>query len=191
MTASRYEPLVYVDEGGEVFPKENPYPPTKRARFVKFKRGAAETQAQYGGLRVQVALIRQPGYDPKNLPRVAGSEDVYRLMQRQLETDVQEGFYVLLLTARNHVTGIYEAHRGTLTDVSVHPADVLRPVLVAGAPAFIVVHNHPSGDAEPSPDDRKLTKELQAAAKTLQLSLLDHLVIGADGYVSFADRGLL
>lgn len=192
MRRNAYTPLVYVDEGGEVFSSTNPYPKRQRQRFVRFSRGAAEPGTSYGSLRVQVGLIRDKHFDPKNLPGpITDSEGVYRLVSRALRDDPQESFLVLLLTARNYVTGIYEAHRGSLTGVEVHPADVLRPVLVAGVPSFIVVHNHPSGDAEPSENDATLTRRLSEAAKLVGVSLLDHVIVGADGFTSFADRGML
>lgn len=186
-----YEPLVYVDEGGEVFANPLSYGRSKR-RFVEFRRGrAAEPGRSYRGLRVQVGLIREPGYDPKAAPHIRGSADVYALIREHAYDDVQEAFYVVLLNARSQVLGIYEAHRGTMTGVEVQPADVLRPALVSGAAAIVVAHNHPSGDADPSHDDKALTKRLTEACKIVGVQLLDHLVIGEDSYVSFADRGLL
>jgi DNA repair protein RadC len=96
-----------------------------------------------------------------------------------------------VLDANSRVTGICEVHRGTLQTVQVHPADVLRPVLVAGASRFIVAHNHPSGRPEPSADDLALTKRLAEAAKLLGLQLLDHIIVGHKDYVALSERGVL
>jgi DNA repair protein RadC len=78
-----------------------------------------------------------------------------------------------------------------MTGVEVHPANVLRPVLVAGGVAFIVFHNHPSGDPEPSPEDMLLTKRLMESSKIMGLPMLDHIIVASGRYVSLADRGLI
>ena len=72
----------------------------------------------------------------------------------------------------------------------VRPAEVLRPAVVAAVPHIIIAHNHPSGDASPSPDDIKVTKDLAEAAKLLGVELLDHVVIGRSEAISLKDRGL-
>lgn len=79
--------------------------------------------------------------------------------------------------------------RGESDSVRVQPRDVLRPVLIERAAAFILVHNHPSGDATPSDADRAFTDQIVAGAEILGLGLVDHVVIGRPGYFSFADEG--
>lgn len=144
----------------------------------------------FAGLRVRVALLRDPGWEEirKSLPVVMCSGDAHRLL-KHMSLDPQESFVELLLNAKHQVIGSYEAFRGSQTSVEVHPADLYRPALVAGAQAIIVAHNHPSGDPEPSMDDIKLTSRLQDAGRLLAVSCLDHLVVGAGRYVSMADRG--
>ena len=189
-----YEPLIYVDEGGEVFaaPRSNPdYGKPGARRFVSFRRGAAEPGQRYGGLRVQVALVREPGYSAQRAPLINGSQAAFEVFRLEIGDDPQEGFYVLLLDVRHKVLGVYEAHRGTMHTVEVHPADIFRPALVAGASAIILVHNHPSGDPKPSREDHALTTRMQSAAALLGIPLLDHLVMGGAGYFSFADEQLL
>ena len=174
-----YEPLEIVlaaEDSREVF--GNP-PRTRKPGTI------------YKGLRVTVALVRDSRYRAKDRPSIRSSSTAYAILAPLIGNDPQESFNVIMVDARGRVAGVYESHRGTLHEVEVVPADVLRPVLVAGVPAFIVAHNHPSGDPEPSEQDLALTRRLQKAAEILGVQLLDHIVIGEDGYVSFADRRLI
>jgi DNA repair protein RadC len=89
------------------------------------------------------------------------------------------------------VLGINQVAKGSQQEVEVYPSNVLRPVLVAGGVAFIVFHNHPSGDPEPSSPDETLTRRLQQASEIMGLSMLDHIIVGSGRHVSFADRGMM
>lgn len=117
------------------------------------------------------------------------SRDVYRRVKSRLALRTQEVFVALSLDARNRVLSLYTVARGSSVEVQVHPSEVFRPAIREGAAAVIVAHNHPSGDPEPSEQDRGLTRRLKQAAEVLGLALLDHLVVGAGTFVSFADRG--
>jgi DNA repair protein RadC len=174
-----YKPLVYVDEGYEVFPRPNPPP----RRFVQ--------SYKVEGLRVEVALVREPGYKAATAPSIVSSRHAYHVIKDAVQGQLQEVFGVLLLTARNKVLGIHYPHRGTMTAVEVHPADVYRAAMVAGAPAVIAFHNHPSGDPVPSDEDEALTHRLQVVGQLIGVTLLDHLVVGEDTFISHADRGLM
>jgi DNA repair protein RadC len=172
----------------DIFDELHENPATRR--FVSFRKGqrAPGVDVDYDGLRVKVALLRDPSYDVKSSPTINGSTTA-AYIARSLADDVQENFLVLLLNSRNKVLGVYEAARGSVAGVEVHPQDVFRAALVAGARAIIVIHNHPSGEADPSDDDHALTKRLQKAGEVLGVSVLDHIILGDDSYVSFADRG--
>lgn len=154
------------------------------------KRAQPHLEGPYKALRVKVILLRDPDYDPRKTVPIGTSADVARFVQA-MEFEVVETMQVLLLNARHHVIGIYEAARGTMTSVEVHPSEILRPCLATGAVACIMVHNHPSGDAEPSEMDVAITRRVAAAAQILGIKLLDHIVIGADHWVSLAERGEL
>jgi len=80
---------------------------------------------------------------------------------------------------------------GTLTGSAVYPRDIMTLALEKSAAAIVFVHNHPSGDPTPSPEDRQLTRQLVWAAKLLTIQVLDHIVIGHNTYYSFADEGLV
>ena len=178
----RYKPLEIIldpDESRKFFgdgKRENP--------------PAARASKAYKGLRVAVALVRDSGFKAREAPAIGAPSDVYELL-KHLADDPQEVFVVVVLNSSNKVIGVCEVHRGTTAHVEVVPADILRVVLVAGASRFVVAHNHPSGSQEPSGEDVALTKRLKDAAKLLAVELLDHVVIGEDGFVAFSERGLL
>jgi DNA repair protein RadC len=115
--------------------------------------------------------------------------DVFRHMHARLRDLTQETFWVLGLDVRNGVVDEIEVARGSLTGVEVHPREVFRPLIRQAAAAAVVVHNHPSGDPEPSPADVGLTRRLRAAGRLLGIPVLDHVVIGGDAYASVMESG--
>ncbi len=102
----------------------------------------------------------------------------------------KEHLRVMLLNIRNQVLDIVEVYQGSVSSAQVRIAEVLRPAVQRMAPALIVLHNHPSQDPNPSPDDVALTRAMVQAAKLLDLDLLDHLVICQHRFVSLKERGL-
>ena len=114
------------------------------------------------------------------------------------EYPLQEQFLVIPLSRKNHPLGRFVVSVGTANSALVHPREVFRPAILAGASAVIVAHNHPSGDPAPSRADIQVTRQLREAAKILQMDLLDHLIVGRVeddplqiGHYSFSDAGLL
>ena len=124
-------------------------------------------------------------------PVLSTSYDVQRLIGEEMSALAQEQLRVLLLDSANHLVGQRVIYQGNITSVTVRAAEVLRPAVVAAVPNLILVHNHPSGDPNPSGADVALTKDLEQAARTLDLALLDHIVIGDHCFVSFKDRGII
>jgi DNA repair protein RadC len=102
-----------------------------------------------------------------------------------------EVFAVLFLDTQHRLIEYRELFRGTLTQTSVYPREVVKHALAAQAAAVVLAHNHPSGLAEPSRADEFLTQTLKSALALVDVRVLDHLVVGADRVVSFAERGLL
>ena len=98
---------------------------------------------------------------------------------------------VLLLDGRHRVLGEEIVSLGTLTASLVHPREVFRPAIRASAAALILVHNHPSGDPEPSPEDRTVTERLASAGDLLGVPVLDHVVVAERGFRSLRDDGTL
>jgi len=122
---------------------------------------------------------------------IAQAADVFRLLRAVAASLPAERFWVLPLDRKNKPLAILQTSQGTVDASLVHPRDVFAPAIVSNAAGVIVAHNHPSGDPEPSPEDLAVTRRLAAAGQTLGISLLDHVIIGATGYVSLAERGLL
>ncbi len=99
-------------------------------------------------------------------------------------------FVAVFLDAQNRVLADEELFRGTLTQTSVYPREVVKRALHYNAAAVILAHNHPSGIAEPSRSDEALTQALKQALALVDVKVLDHFVIGAESAISFAERGL-
>jgi DNA repair protein RadC len=114
--------------------------------------------------------------------------DWLRLHCANLEHEV---FIVLHLDAQNRVISVDELFRGTLTQTSVYPREVVKAALRVNAAAVIFAHNHPSGIAEPSRADEALTQSLKHALSLVDVKVLDHFVLGGSRLASFAERGLL
>ena len=103
-----------------------------------------------------------------------------------------ERLYCLYLDTKNRVIGVEMVSQGTLNASLIHPREVFRGANLQNAHAFILVHNHPSGDVEPSNADKQVTNLLKEASAIIQIDLLDHVIVGADsGWYSFRERGLL
>ena len=144
------------------------------------------------GLRV--CLVREPGVE---LPEwmgldVSNWKAVAEVVSKYLGGADREHFVILLLDARNKVVGINTVSIGSLTGNLVHPRELFKPAILAGAASIILSHNHPSGDPEPSGDDISLTRRMVAAGAILGIDVLDHVVVGdRERYVSFKQRGMI
>lgn len=124
-------------------------------------------------------------------PPIVGGEDVYRYLAPKLAHLPYEVFYVLYLDSKGRLLFESEMSRGTLSSSLVHPREVFAPALSRRAAAILVAHNHPSGDPQPSADDRTTTRRLQRAGRLLGIELLDHIVIGSGNFRSFLEEGWL
>jgi DNA repair protein RadC len=128
--------------------------------------------------------------DPEERPTINSPADAAERVKYEMSVLEQEHLRVMLLDTRNHVLDTVEIYRGSVNSSQVRVAEVFRPAIRRGAPAIIVIHNHPSGDPTPSPDDVAVTRAFVQAGKLLDIEVLDHLVIGQGRYVSLKERGL-
>ena len=112
-------------------------------------------------------------------------------LQTHFRLHEAEAFVVVFVDARHSVIAVEELFRGTLTQTSVYPREIVRRALAHNAGAVILAHNHPSGCAEPSRPDEYLTTTLKSALALVDCRVLDHFVIAGDATTSFAERGLL
>lgn len=124
-------------------------------------------------------------------PRIETSRDVDALLRARIADREVEHFVALALDAKNRVKAELRIATGGLAACPVAPADVFRALLREAAAGVVFVHNHPSGDATPSADDIALTDRLVRAGALLGVRVLDHVVVGREGYFSFVDAGLL
>jgi len=144
--------------------------------------------------RVAAALElgRRVGSEAEPPPeRIRGPADVQRVYATRLRDLVVEEFHVLALGSQSQILGDRLITRGILNSSLVHPREVFRAAIAEAAAGIIVVHNHPSGDPTPSADDRAVTRQLVDAGRLLDLPVYDHVIVGGDRYVSFAEAGLL
>lgn len=116
-------------------------------------------------------------------------EKVHRCLQTLMLDYPYEVFGTLLLDSQHRLIAFDELFRGTIDSASVYPREVIKHAIEHNAAAVILVHNHPSGDPEPSDADRRITQRLKDALGLVDIRVLDHVVVGHEGYVSFAERG--
>jgi len=122
---------------------------------------------------------------------LGGSQATIDFLTLQLRDRSYEVFSVIFLDTRHQVIAYRELFRGTINGANVPPREVVKESLKYNAASLIVAHNHPSGVAEPSPADINLTARLSQALCLMEIKLLDHIIVGEDCCVSFAERGLM
>jgi DNA repair protein RadC len=125
-----------------------------------------------------------------NSMKVTSSADAYRIIRLELDELSHEEFYVMILNRSNIVVKKEQVSRGGMSSTIVDPKIVFKAAVNHGASGIILAHNHPSGAVKPSEQDIRLTKKLREGAHILDIALLDHIIVGANTYFSFADEGL-
>lgn len=140
--------------------------------------GAAKTALLLAALEIGHRLRRQASG-----AQISGPDDVVDLLSDMRDL-TQEEFRVLFLNAKNRVLGVEGIFRGGIDRVEVYPGEIFRRAVSYSAAAIIVAHNHPSGDPEPSREDRRLTRRLEDAGQLLGIPVLDHVIIGRSRHMS-------
>ena len=144
------------------------------------------------GLKIDQAVARRYLADriiDKEFVRSA--DEVMAYLKHSLRDKNREAFLVIYLNGRNQILKMEELFKGTLTTSAVYPREVVKRALDNNAAALVFVHNHPSGNPNPSQDDLTITKKLKEAAKAIDVSIHDHLIIAGNEVYSFADHGLI
>ena len=126
----------------------------------------------------------------EEIPTVHSPEEAANLVMHRMSALEQEELHVMLLDTRNRVIRIDQVYRGSVNSSQAHVGELFKTAIRHNAPNVIVVHNHPRGDPEPSPDDVAVTRALVEAGKLLDIKVLDHLVIGNGRFVSLKERRL-
>ena len=122
---------------------------------------------------------------------IRSADEVIDYLKHNLRDKSREVFLVIYLNGRNQILKMEELFQGTLTTSAVYPREVVKRALVNDAAALVFVHNHPSGNPNPSQDDLIITKKLKEAAQAIDVSVHDHLIIAGNDVYSFADHGLI
>jgi DNA repair protein RadC len=124
-------------------------------------------------------------------PQVKSAHDVYQILHPRMRDLRKEVFKVILLDSRNRILGVLEIEEGTVNKASPMLREIFTKAIQNFAVSIICVHNHPSGNPEPSKEDIIFTERLKKAGDVLDVEVLDHIIIGEDSYYSFADENLI
>lgn len=127
---------------------------------------------------------------PEERPRVSSPDDAFHLLKSEMMFLDQEHLRLILLDTRNRVLRTPTIYVGSLNSSVIRVGELFRAAIRENAAAFIVAHNHPSGDPSPSPEDINVTRQIVQAGRLLDVDVLDHIVIGHNRFVSLKQRGL-
>jgi len=123
--------------------------------------------------------------------QLKSSKEVYDYLFQSMQKNKKEIFKVMFLDGKSRLIDAENLFEGSLTSSLVYPREIIKRAIKYNAANLIFVHNHPSGDPDPSPSDKDITKELVFAGNLMQIKVLDHIIIGDNKYFSFADEGLI
>ena len=140
----------------------------------------------------EIKLVYKPKYPAKSRPVIDSSKKGYEILKSHWDDGLMqflEQFKIILLNNANRVLGIFEVSLGGINGVMVDQRVVFAAAIKANASQMILSHNHPSGNLQPSSQDRQLTKLLVEGGKILNIKIIDHIIVSVDGYYSFSDEG--
>jgi len=123
--------------------------------------------------------------------KIESPKDVFKLLKNDLGDKKKEHFKILSLDSRNNLISIDDVSIGTINANLVHPREVFKTAIQHLAVSVILVHNHPSGDPEPSEDDLEITKRIAEASKIIGIEVIDHIIIVKNGFLSFKNKGII
>jgi DNA repair protein RadC len=150
--------------------------------------GTAKAARVCAALELGVRLQAEPFARRRSITSPAILADLMRPRLRHQRT---ESFHVILLNSANQMIRDVVVSQGSLNACVIHPREVFRIAIAENAAAVILMHNHPSGNTEPSPEDIAITRQLVEAGRIVDIRVLDHVIIGGDEFTSFAERHLL
>jgi len=166
-------------------------PGLARASFAELRAERGLGNAKTAQLKAALELGRRLLLaTPEERLIIRSPSDVAQILMAEMSHLEQEHFQVLYLDTRNRLLGSDEVYVGSLNASHIRVAEIFRDAIKRNCAAVIVAHNHPSGDPSPSPEDVEVTRRLVSAGDLLGISVLDHLVIGQQRFVSLRERGL-
>lgn len=136
-------------------------------------------------------LVREHEIAYQERVKINTAVDAVALLRRYFEDKDREELVVLLIDSSNTAIGLAQVSVGGLVASVAEPAQIFKPAILANACSFILAHNHPSGNPEPSRQDISITRQLVKAGSILEIKMHDHIVIGHRGFTSLAERGLM
>lgn len=150
-------------------------------------------QAKIAQIKAALEIGKRSGEEvvKENKPKVRSSKTVAEILMPRMRDLKKEVFKILLLNSQNRIIDIVEIVEGTVNQANPIIREIFQKALQAFATSIVCVHNHPSGNVDPSKEDRDFTRELCKAGRVIQVKVLDHIIIGNNQYYSFADRGKL
>jgi DNA repair protein RadC len=116
------------------------------------------------------------------ITKITCAKDIFNLFHERLKDEKQENFYVLLLNTKNQIIKEELITKGILDASIIHPREIFKPAIRNSASKIVIVHNHPSGDPSPSQEDLAITEQIEKAGDELGIKVLDHIIIGKDGF---------
>jgi len=120
--------------------------------------------------------------------KIKCAEDVYKYFYDKLKDEKQESFYILMLSTQNNIIQEQLISKGVLDASIIHPREIFKPAIKNSSSKIIVIHNHPSGNPNPSEEDLDITKRLIEAGSQLDIKVLDHVIVAKDGYWSWQEK---
>jgi DNA repair protein RadC len=181
-----------VDLARELLQEYGGLRPLLEASQSDFCKGLGLGNAKYAQLQAVLEMGRRHLSATMKEGDLLTSPDLVRnYLSAQLRHQAQEVFAILFLDNQHRLIAYEEMFFGTIDGASVYPREVVKKALAKNAAAVILAHNHPSGIAEPSQADQRITRRLQDALLLVDVRVIDHMVVGAREVVSFAERGLL
>ena len=162
-----------------------------QANFTELFQEKGVGEAKAAQVKAALELGRRAvSSQPEARPVIRTPQDVANLLQGEMGFLEQEHLRLILLNTKNEVLGIPEIYKGSVNTSVIRVGELYREAIREGCPAIIVVHNHPSGDPTPSPEDVAVTKQMVEAGRLLDIEVLDHVIIGRQRFISLKERGL-
>ena len=162
----------------------------RRAPFTELKAVRGMGRAKAAQVKAALELARRLKWEPDQRPQIRSPEDVVALLMDEMAALEQEVLRVLLLDTRHRLLHIHEVARGSVNQMTVRVAELFREAVRHNTVALLLVHNHPSGDPSPSPEDVAFTRQVVEAGRVLEVRVLDHIILGRGRFVSMRARGL-
>jgi len=162
-----------------------------RAPFAELKKQHGLGDAKAAQIKAAIELGRRLALEsPEERPGINSPADAAALVMYEMSALEQEHLRVILLDRRNRVMDTVDVYKGSVNSSQIRVGELFKEAVRKNASAIVVIHNHPSGDPTPSPDDVAVTRVIVQAGKLLEVDVLDHIVIGQGKWVSLKERGL-